>query len=129
MRKFGFVIACVAAVAGSAAGGPMPSAVPPNASRITATVLARNVWPPGSLEKERPPLPEGESYWSVELKIATSEAVAGKAQIAEAGSTLHAFSPATIPEQLVGQKIAATVILTGDTSGVRWMIKDLQPLQ
>ena len=107
----------------------VPSAVPPNASRVTANVLSRKVWPPGSLAGVPPIVPSNQAFCSVTLKITAAEPVAPElGQIAEPGQTMEAFSSENIPAESVNRKIAATLSLTGDTDGVRWLLKNFQLL-
>ena len=106
-----------------------PRNIIPNASRVTAAVLSRKVWPPGSLENVRPLVPATKTFWSVELKIDSSElALESPASLLETGRTIDAFSDHPIPAEIVGKKIKATVTLIGGTEGVRWMIKKFDPL-
>ncbi len=45
--------------------------------------------------------------------------------IAQAGETLEAFSSDPLNRDLVGKTIEATLELTGDTLGSRWMISSI----
>lgn len=119
------VLCSGAAVRAQNPAPPAPSAVPPNASRVTATVRAHKVWTPAELEKARPAVATGTTLWSLRLELLTATAAEpGLAPIAQAPSTLEAFSDHALPEQLVGKTISATLTLTGGTDGARWFLKD-----
>ena len=127
-------LACVAAfeLVGAQqqhAAPPVPSAVPPNASRVTALVRDHKLWPPGALGNTRPLVAPDATFWSLQLELVTTDAAqAGVAHLAEASRTVEAFSDRKLPEHLVGKRIAATLTLTGDTDGARWTIKDFKEL-
>jgi hypothetical protein len=112
----------------SHAAPPVPTRAGANGTRVTAVVLGRRVWPPGSLENVRPLLPATRTFYSLELKIETAEAVNNEVSNLEAGRTIDAFSAQTIPVELVGKIIKATITLTGDTEGVRWMLEQFEPI-
>lgn len=99
-----------------------------NGTRVTAAVLGRKVWPPGSLENVRPLLPSSQTFCSLELKIETAVPEEGGLSHLEAGRTIDAFSAQTIPAEIVGKKIQATIALTGDRDGVRWMLQEFEPI-
>jgi hypothetical protein len=106
-----------------------PGPIFPNESRVTAIVRARKVWPPGSLDKERPFVPQTKTHWSVALQVLTATpGESGLQHFAQADKALEAFSDQPIPEGIVEQKIAATLTLTGDTRGTRWVLKEFQLL-
>ena len=108
---------------------PPPAPVPPNASRITATVRKYTVWPPGSFAKALPPVSSDQTLYSLTLKIDTSQAESsGLDSLAVPGSVIEAFSEAPLPSNLAGKQIEATVRMTGDTRGVRWQISKIIPL-
>jgi len=123
-----FICACVAAlIFAMPAHGQAPSAVSPNGSRVTATVLARKIWPPGSLHNVRPLVPDEQTYYSLQLRILTSNPLREDLNhTAEAGSNLEAFSEEVIPDTIRGKTICGTIVLTGDTQGLRWLLKDFQ---
>jgi hypothetical protein len=113
----------------SQAAPPAPSRVAANGSRVTANVLARKVWPPGSLENVPPSVPADQTLYSVSLKLIASEPNSPEtSNLAETGRTLDAFSSIEIPETLVGKTVTAVLTLTGGTDGVRWVISDCKPL-
>lgn len=108
------------------AAEPVPTAVPSNASRVTAEVLSRKIWPPETLENAQPSLAARQTLWSLRLAVGSAApAEEGRSHLVEAGTTLEAFSEQELAQQLVGQRIAATLTLTGDTRGSRWMITSL----
>ena len=129
------LVAALAAVVSSvanyaaAAAEPVPSAVPPNASRVTAIVRNHKVWPPGALGNAEPIVAPDARFWSVQLELLTAmEGERGAAHLAEPSRTVEAFSDQPISADLVGKRIAATLTLTGSTTGARWMIKDFNGL-
>ena len=133
MAKFAsYLFAVLLPISGLAAESPAkaaPGAVPPNASRVTATVLARKVWPHGSLENVRPLVPPTETLHSIDLKILASQfSVPNLSHLAAVGDTLTVFSQEEIPADIVGQKIEANITLTGSTEGTRWMLQNFKSL-
>lgn len=107
-----------------------PGGVPPNASRVTAVVVAHKVWPPGSLTNVRPLVSPTDTFHSVDLKILTSEfGVPNLSHLAPVGQTLSVFSGKTIPDDIVGKKIEANITLTGSTEGTRWMLQSFALLR
>lgn len=110
------------------AADAVPTAVPANASRVTAVVRDQKAWPAGTLENAHPPVAARQSLWSARLDIVSSApADNGVAHLLEVGTTVEAFSEQELAQHLVGQRIAATLTLTGDTRGSRWMITSLSP--
>ena len=108
---------------------PPPSPVPPNASRITASVLKHSVWPPGSLRNTLPPVPPDQTLYSLMLEIHTSDPVNVELDsLARPGIVIEAFSSDALASDLVGKKITATVKLAGDTRGVRWWMSNVPAL-
>jgi len=104
-----------------------PAAVPPNGSRVTAQVLARKIWPPGSLKDVRPLVAGDRTLYSLQLKVLKSEPVREDLNHnAAAGSTLEVFSEEIIPDTIQGKIICCTISLTGDTQNLRWVLKDFQ---
>jgi len=102
---------------------PPPSSVPPNASRITATVRQYTVWPPGSLRKRLPPVPADQTLYSLTVQVDTSEPENSELEnLAVPDSTIEVFSDFPLTSRLVNQQIQATIRMTGDTRGVRWVI-------
>jgi hypothetical protein len=109
---------------------PPPSAVPANASRITALVRKYAALPPGQLKKVPPPLRSDEALYSLLLEIQTS--VPEKPSLdsrAQPGVTLEALSSDFLPADLTGKTIAGTLKLIGDTNGVRWWISNVSEVQ
>ena len=108
---------------------PPPAPVPPNASRITATVLNYSLWPPGSLKNTLPPVPPDQTLYSLRVEIHTSGPEnPGFPSLARLGMVIEAFSSDLLARGLVDKKIEATLKLTGDTSGVRWWISNVRTL-
>jgi len=108
---------------------PPPAPVPPNASHITATVLARAVWPPGALRDTLPPVPLDQLLYSVRVEMHTAAAEQAElASYAQPESVLAAFSSEALASDLVGKRMRAVLTLTGDTRGVRWWIAHIQVL-
>ena len=104
-----------------------PGPVPANASHVVATVLERSVWRPGLLRQAVPPVPSGQIFYS--LKIRIDEAAPVNPQMegyARPGATIEVFSSDEPTPDLVGKKITATLTLTGSTDGVRWWIADIR---
>jgi hypothetical protein len=111
----------------SQAAPPPPGRVPPNTSRIIATVLKDSLWPPGSLENTLPPVPPDQTLYSVTLEIHASDPERSNLDsLAVPGAVIEAFSPEVLASDLVGKKLQAVVTLTGDTSGVRWWISNVR---
>lgn len=108
---------------------PPPGPVPPNASRITASVLKHSVWPPGSLHGPLPPVPADQTLYSLRVEIHTSAPENSELpSLARNGIVIEAFSSDLLASGLVEKKIEATLKLTGDTSGVRWWISNVRAL-
>ena len=106
---------------------PPPAPVPPNASRVTASVFNYSVWPPGSLRGTVPPLPLDQTHYSLMLEIHSSTPESPELDsLARPRTTIEAFSANVLDSNLVGKKIQATLTLTGDTSGVRWLISNVR---
>lgn len=107
----------------SQAASPPPAPVPPNASRIIATVLKYSVWPTGSLQNTTPSVPSDQTLYSLTVEIHTSDPENPElGSHAVPGQVIEAFSSEPLAADLVGKKIEATLKLTGDTRGVRWFI-------
>lgn len=113
-----------------AAGSPPPPLpVPPNGSHVTGTVLSISVWPPGSLEGKLPRISSTVTLNSVRVEIRTSEAEReGLESFAVPGTTYEAFSETGFNSDIIGRTIEATLVLTGDTRGVRWFISGIHVL-
>ncbi len=108
---------------------PPPAPVPPNASRITASVVRHSVWPPGSLHGPLPPVPADQTLYSLRVEIHTSAPENSELpSLARNGIVIEAFSSDTLAAGLVEKKIEATLKLTGDTRGVRWWISNVRAL-
>jgi hypothetical protein len=106
---------------------PPPGPVPPNASRITGMVIKVSVWPPGSFQNSLPRVPPDQTFYSIQVEIQTSDPEDTQSDnLARPGSVIEAFSLTTLGYDLVGKKIIATLKLTGDTRGVRWLISNVQ---
>jgi hypothetical protein len=61
------------------------------------------------------------------LEIHTSSAQSSELDsLARPRTTIEAFSASVLDSDLVGKKIQATLTLTGDTSGVRWLISNVR---
>lgn len=102
--------------------------IPPNASRITATVVRQMTWPPGTLDNVRPPVRPNQTLYSLTITIETAEPEGSDvSSIAPVGTTIEAFSSAPFPADVTGKRIEATLKLMGDTQGSRWWISDLRP--
>ena len=102
--------------------------IPPNASRITATVVQRSVWPPGSLSGVRPAVRPDRTHASLTLEILSAAPVdPAVGSQARPGMVIEAFSPEPLAADLVGTVITAVVELTGTTLGTRWLISGIDP--
>ena len=143
--SFGFVVVAlafgVAACAGemppqadrppairSGPSGPAVGTTPPNASRITAIVRGRTVWPPGSLAGVRPAVRPDRTLYSLTLEVVTSApATANVENMVRPGSVIEAFSSEPLSADLMGTTVNARVELTGTTEGTRWMVSEITP--
>ena len=121
-----FVVACGSPLEGTQPNWQAPAApgpVPANASRITANVAERKVWPPGSLDETLPRVEPGQTLYSFKLKILTAEAGSPDlAHLAVPGTDVEAFSAEELDADLIGATITATLVLVGSTRGTRWEI-------
>lgn len=107
---------------------PMP--VPPNASRVTATIQNCSVWPPGSLHAINPPVPSDQTLYSLQLEIQTSEPEHSALEsLAVPKTTYQVFTYKLLQPDLVGKEIEAVIKLTGNTDGVRWFISDIHVIR
>jgi len=105
---------------------PAVADIPPNASQITARVVKRSVWPPGSLANTLPAVRPDRTMYSLTIDIETSApAIPSVSTLAQVGSVIEAFSSDELTEGLVGKQIRATVRLTGSTQGTRWAISEI----
>jgi len=105
---------------------PALAEIPPNASRVTATVLRRTVWPPGSLLNVRPAVRPDQTLYSLTIVIqGAAPENPGLPSLARPGITVEAFSSETLAADLAGKEITATVKLSGNTQGTRWQIADI----
>lgn len=126
----GTLSACVRSPQVAAASQPAPAApgpIPPNASRVVATVLGRAVRPPGSLRHLVPSVPSDRTLYTLTIRI--HEAAPASPQLesyAQPALTIETFSPEEPSPDLVGTRITATLTLTGSTDGVRWWIADVR---
>jgi len=135
----GSIAACAAGPQGTAeqsparapvivAQAPPVGLIPPNGSRITATVRGRRVWPPGSLTGTRPAVRPNVTLYSLTLDVATAAPTAPTVEnMARPGEVIEAFSFDPLAEDLVGKTITAVVELTGTTLGTRWLISRIEP--
>ena len=107
--------------------GPPPAPVRPNASRITGNVLKYSVWPPGSLKGKKPPVPPDQTLYSFRLEILTSDRVSPELghHAWPPGIVIETFSTEALSPDLVGKKIEAILMITGDTDGMRWFISNI----
>jgi hypothetical protein len=127
---------CLAMLAAPLAAGASPLSqlappalgeMPPNASRITAKVLMRSVWPPGSLVNSVPPVRPDRTLYSLTIELETSAPLSPSvSSLAESGTVIEVFSTEELLAALVGKHITATVRLTGTTGGTRWMISEIR---
>lgn len=109
---------------------PPPRQVFLNASRVTATVNNYSVWPPGSLKGKNPPVPPNQTLYSFTLEILTSarESPELESYAWPLGIVIEAFSAKPLPPDLIGKKIEATLMLTGEPRhGMRWLISNVHP--
>jgi len=111
------------------AAPPPEAPVPPNSSRVTATVLNHSAWPPGSLENTLPPVPADQTLYSYTVEIHTSSLEHSDLEsLATPGSRIEAFSQDVLPSDIVGQEITGSMKLVGKTNGVRWWISEIRLL-
>ena len=112
----------------SGPAAPAVGTMPPNASRITATVRQRAVWPPGSLAGIRPAVRPDRTLYSLTLEVVTSAAAAPTVEnLARPGSVIEVFSSEPVSDDLIGTTVGAVVELTGTTEGTRWLVSDIMP--
>ena len=112
------------------ARAPALGTIPPNGSRVTATVRQRVVWPPGSLAGTRPAVRPDRTWYSVTLDIVSAAPAAPTLEnLARPGTVIDVFSSEPLAAELVGRTIAARVELTGTTQGTRWVISEITPSQ
>jgi hypothetical protein len=110
------------------AASPALGLIPPNASRITATVTRRTVWPPESLAGVQPAVRPGRTLYSLSLELSSVTPLDPEvSSVARPGTVIEAFSFEPLAAELVGTGIGAVVRLTGTTEGTRWMISDIGP--
>ena len=122
-------VGCSTLSAQSQVAPPPPAPVPPNASRVSATVRTRTLWSPGSLQNTTPPVPPDQTLYSLKVEVHTSVPQnLDLDSLAQPGIVIEAFSSEVLPSELVGKKIRATLKLTGDTQGVRWWISNVRVL-
>jgi hypothetical protein len=113
---------------GAVARAPALGTLPPNGSRVTATVRERKVWPPGSLVGTAPAVRPNRTLYSLTLEIAGAAPTAPTVEnLARPGSVIEAFSSEPLSADLVGTTITAVVELTGTTQGTRWLISQIVP--
>lgn len=126
----GVSLAVQVAQQGSGLPPPNPAPVPPNASRVTGSVLKYSFWSPGTLQNTTPPLPSDQAFYSLRMEIYTSRPENPELQdLSGPGMVIEAFCSDILTSDLVGKKIEATLKLTGDTRGVRWWIANVRSLQ
>jgi hypothetical protein len=102
-----------------------PAPVPPNASRITATV--RHVGAQATEGTSTAPAPSDRPLSSLTIDVEVSAPASSELQsFAVPGQRIEALSRETVPVDLVGQRVEATLSLAGDTRGVRWWISDVR---
>ncbi len=113
---------------GPAAPAPALGVIPPNGSRVTATVRQRVVWPPGSLAGTQPAVRPNRTWYSLTLDVVgAAPAAPTLASLARPGTVIEVFSSEPLSDELVGRAIAAVVELTGTTQGTRWIISEITP--
>jgi hypothetical protein len=108
--------------------GPPVGTMPSNASRITATVRGRTVWPPGSLAGVRPAVRPDRTLYSLTLEVVASVPAAPNVEnMVRPGGVIEAFSSEPLSADLMGTTVNALVELTGTTEGTRWMVSEITP--
>ena len=108
--------------------GPALGIIPPNGSRITATVRERAVWPPGSLTATRPAVRPDRTWYSLTLDVlSAAPAMPALASPAQPGTVIEVFSTEPLSADLVGTTVTAVVELTGTTEGTRWLVSEITP--
>lgn len=111
------------------AAPPSPAPVPPNASRITATVRKYSVRAFGGSPHTIPPVPSDRTLYSLLVEIQTSEpANPAQDSLARPGLVIETFSGEVLGPDLIGKQIEALLKLTGDTRGVHWWISNVHVL-
>lgn len=106
---------------------PALGVIPPNASRVTATVVDQKTWAPGTLRGSGPPVRPGVTLYSLTIAVQTSvPARPDVPSVADPGTTLEVFSMTPFAADLVGRTIVATVEERGDTRAGRWWISDIE---
>lgn len=106
-----------------------PAQVPPNASRITATVRNYSVWPPGSIHGTLPSVPLDKIHYSLLIEIRTAEPVRTDLRsLARRGIVIEAFASSVLEADLVGRNVRAILMLTGSTDGVRWWLSEVHAM-
>ena len=113
---------------GPAAPAPALGIIPPNASRVTATVRQRAVWPPGSLAGTQPAVRPNRTLYSLTLDVVSATATAPTLEsLARPGAVIEVFSFEPLAADLVGTTVTAVVELRGTTQGTRWVISEITP--
>lgn len=104
-----------------------PTAVPPNGSNITAKVIEVEVIAAGSLQDVDTPLVTDKTIYSIKLKILSSAPLSpGLENFIVPGKEYEAFSYSALDSKLIGNKIAASLTLSGTTHRVRWWISNIR---
>ena len=112
----------------AAAAAPALGLVLPNASRVTATVRQRAVWPPGSLAGTQPAVRPNRTLYSLTVDVLTATPAASTLEsLARPGTVIEVFSSEPLSADLVGTTVTALVELTGTTQGTRWLISQITP--
>lgn len=108
--------------------GPAPGTIPPNGSRITATVRGRTVWPPGSLSGVRPAVRPDRTLYSLTLEVVTSAPAAPTVEnLVRPGTVIEAFSSEPLSADMIGTTVSGLAELTGTTDGTRWFVSEITP--
>jgi hypothetical protein len=108
--------------------GPALGVFPPNATRVTAKVLAQRTYKTESLPAdpyvgELPPTLD-----AVTLEIEDARPARANVAMGPAVGTFEAFSRDRLPAGLAGRRIEATLILAGNTLAHRWFISEIRTL-
>jgi hypothetical protein len=113
-----------------AVAAPAIGIIPPNGSRIIATIRQRTVWPPGSLVGTPPGVRPNRTLYSLSLDVlSAAPAMPTLGSLAQPGTIIEVFSSEPLPADLVGTTVTAVVELTGTTQGTRWLILEIRRSQ
>ena len=109
------------------AGRPALGVFPPNATRVTATVVRQGTTVAEYLPAQ-PDVPAGTTLPSLTIEIQTASQARVDLPVGPAVGVIDVVSREPLPPALIGRRIDAEITLVGTTRASRWVISHIRAL-